>query len=77
MPSEIEALKARLTASVLQDSEGFFDEPDDKEALQITVRNACEFSIFLRESSDPPDLYKASYTADAERVLRIRIPAGP
>jgi hypothetical protein len=43
---EIDALKARMTAVILRDSEGFFDDPKESEDLQITVRIAVNFLCF-------------------------------
>jgi hypothetical protein len=38
---EIDAMKAQMTAIIVRDSEGFFDDPKENEDLQITVRVAC------------------------------------
>jgi len=44
MPSpEIDALRAQMTAIIVRDAEGYFDDPSEREAMQITVRIACEF----------------------------------
>ncbi|HWO34525.1 MAG TPA: hypothetical protein VNO32_37510 [Candidatus Acidoferrum sp.] len=52
MPSpEIDALKAQMTAIIVRDAEGYFDDPSDREAIQITVRIACEFFMFVQQSS--------------------------
>src|SRR5713226_920745 len=64
---EIDAMKAQMTAIILQDSEGFFDDPKESEDLQITVRVACEFSIFLQQSNDVPELGEAEYMAGTIR----------
>lgn len=64
---EVEALKARMTAIILRDSEGFFDDPKEGEDLQITVRIACEFFAFLQESNDVPELSEAEYMAGTIR----------
>jgi hypothetical protein len=53
---EIDAMKARMTAVILRDSEGFFDDPKESENLQITVRIACEFFVFLQQSNHVPEL---------------------
>jgi hypothetical protein len=47
-PLEVDAMKARMKAIILRDSEGFFDDPKESEDLQITVRIACEFFAFLQ-----------------------------
>jgi len=59
---EIDALKAQMTAIIVRDSEGCFDNRE-MEALQITVRIACEFFMFLQESNEVPELRKADYMA--------------
>jgi hypothetical protein len=66
MPSpeiEIDALKAQMTAIILRDAEGCFDDPREREAIQITVRIACEFFMFLQQSNDVPELRDAEYMA--------------
>ena len=64
---ELDAMKAQMKAIVVRDSEGFFDDPKENENLQITVRIACEFFVFLRESKDVPDLDEAEYMAGTIR----------
>jgi hypothetical protein len=64
---EIDALKAQMTAVILRDSEGYFDDPKDSEDLQITVRIACEFFAFLQQSNDAPEVEEAEYMADTIR----------
>jgi hypothetical protein len=49
-------MKAQMTAIVVRDSEGFFDDPKESEDLQITVRVSCEFFVFLQSSNDVPEL---------------------
>ena len=69
MPSslEIDALKAQMTAIILRDSEGFFDDPKESEDLQVTVRIACEFFMFLQQSNDVPELGGSEYMAGTIR----------
>jgi len=64
---EVEAMKARMKAIILRDSEGFFDDPKESEDLQITVRIACEFFVFLQQSNDVPELSEAEYMAGTIR----------
>ncbi len=64
---EIDALKAQMTAIIVRDSEGFFDDPQWSEDLQITVRVACEFFAFLQQSNDAPELGEAEYMAGTIR----------
>jgi hypothetical protein len=64
---EIDALKERVTAVILRDSEGFFDDAKESESLQITVRVVCEFFIFLQQSNDVPELGEAEHMAETIR----------
>jgi hypothetical protein len=64
---EIDAMKARLTATILRESEGFFDDPKESEDLQVTVRIACEFFVFLQRTNDVPELGEAGYMAGTIR----------
>ncbi len=64
---EMDATKARMTAIIVRDSEGFFDDPKENENLQITVRIACEFFVFLRQSKDVPEFNEAVYMAGTIR----------
>ncbi len=66
-PLEMDAMKAQMTAILLRDSEGFFDDPKESEDLQITVRIACEFFVFLQQSNDVPELGEAQYMAGTIR----------
>ena len=56
-----------MKAIILRDSEGFFDDPKESEDLQITIRIACEFFVFLRQSKDVPELDEAEYMAGTIR----------
>jgi hypothetical protein len=69
MPSsqELDALKAQMTAIIVRDAEGYFDDPKEREDLQITVRIACEFFVFLQQSDDVPQLFEAEYMAGTIR----------
>jgi hypothetical protein len=64
---EIDAMKEQMTAIIVRDSEGFFDDPNPREDLQITVRIACEFFVFLQQSNDVPELEEAKYMAGTIR----------
>ena len=64
---ELDMLKSQLTAILRRDAEGFFDDPEEGETLRVTVRIACEFFVFLRESKDVPDLDEAEYMAGTIR----------
>jgi len=64
---EMDVMKTQMTAIILRDSEGFFDDPKESEDLQITVRIACEFFVFVQQSNDPPELGEAEYMAGTIR----------
>src|ERR1700720_211086 len=64
---DVDATKARMTAILLRDSEGFFDDPAEGEDLQITVRVACEFFVFLQQSNEVPKWSDADYMAGTIR----------
>jgi hypothetical protein len=60
---EMDAMKAQMTAIIVRDSEGHFDDPKENENLKITVRIACEFFEFLRQANGVPELGEAEYMA--------------
>jgi len=64
---ELDEMKARMTAIIVRDAEGFFDDPKENEDLQITVRIACEFLMFLQQSNGVPELDEAEYMAGTIR----------
>ena len=64
---EIEAMKQQMTAIIVRDSEGFFDDPKESEDLQTTVTIACEFFIFVQQSNEVPELGEAEYMAGTIR----------
>ena len=64
---EIDAMKEQMTAIIVRDSEGFFDDPKWSEDLQITVRVACEFFVFVQQSNDVLELGEAKYMAGTIR----------
>jgi hypothetical protein len=59
----MDAMKARMAAIILRDAEGSFDDPQESAKLQISVRIACEFFVFLQQSNDVPELREAQYMA--------------
>jgi hypothetical protein len=67
MSPELDAMRDQIRAIVLRDSEGFFDDPKENENLQITVRIACEFYLFLHQSDSTPELSDADYMAETIR----------
>jgi hypothetical protein len=65
---DVDAMKARMTAIILRDSEGYFDDSKETEDLQITLRIACEFFVFLQQSNDVPEWSDADYMAGTIRA---------
>jgi hypothetical protein len=71
---ELIDLKQRIVDLMVRDSEGCLD-PAELESIQITVRIACEFFLFLQQSDDVlfsqqnniPGLDWASYMAGTVR----------
>jgi hypothetical protein len=64
---ELDELRAQIETIILCDSEEFFDEPKDLAVLQVTIRIACEFSIFLKRTIGTPELREAEYMAGTIR----------
>ena len=64
--SEMEGIKAQIMAVVVPDSEDVFDDSNEREALQITVRIACDFFGVL-QSNSVPELREAEYLAETIR----------
>jgi hypothetical protein len=64
---EVDAMKAQMTTVIQRDAEGFFDDPKESEDLQIAVRIACEFYMFLNRSNDTPEWSEADYMAGTVR----------
>jgi hypothetical protein len=64
---EMESLQAPMTAVIVRDADGFFDDPKESEDLQTTIRIACEFYLFLQQSKDLPDPHEADYMAGTIR----------
>jgi len=67
LSSDIETLKAQMTAIIVRDAEHCFDDPGERENLQITVRIACEFLMFLQQSENMPESREAQYTVGTIR----------
>jgi hypothetical protein len=65
--TELDAMKAQMTAIIVRDSEGCFDDPKESEDLKVTVRIACEFFVFLQQSTDVPEFGEADYMAGTIR----------
>ena len=64
---EIDAQKAQMMAIILRHSEGYFDTSKEAENLKVTVRIACEFFDFLKQSNGIPGINEAEYMAGTIR----------
>ncbi|HEY2821188.1 MAG TPA: hypothetical protein VGJ06_09130 [Candidatus Acidoferrum sp.] len=65
---DVDELREEIEAIILRGSEGFFDDAEDRSALEVTVRVCCEFYDFLmRTMTDAPDSSDANYMASTIR----------
>lgn len=63
----VDELREEIEAIILRGSEGFFDDAEDRSALEVTVRVCCEFYNFLMRTTDAPDSSDANYMASTIR----------
>jgi hypothetical protein len=67
-PRDVDDLRDQIEAIILRGSEGFFDEPEDRTTLEVTVRICCKFFDFLRETrGETPDPSEVNYIAGTIR----------
>jgi hypothetical protein len=64
---DVDELREEIEAIVLRGADDFFDAPEDRSALEVTVRICCEFYDFLTRAEDPPDSSDANYMASTIR----------
>jgi hypothetical protein len=64
---DVDELREEIEAIILRGSEGFFDDAEDRSALEVTVRVCCEFYDFLVRTTDVPDSSDANYMASTIR----------
>ncbi len=64
---DVDELREQIEAVILRGADDFFDAPEDRAALEVTVRVCCEFYDFLARASDPPDSSDANYMASTIR----------
>lgn len=64
---DVDELREEIEAIILRGAEGFFDDAEDRSALEVTVRICCEFYDFLVHADDPPDSSDAKYIAGTIR----------
>jgi hypothetical protein len=64
---DVDELREEIEAIILRGSAGFFDEAEDRSALEVTVRVCCEFFDFLMRCGDAADSSDANYMASTIR----------
>jgi hypothetical protein len=64
---DVDELREEIEAIILRGADEFFDAPEDRSALEVTVRICCEFYDFLMSAEDPPDSSDANYMASQIR----------
>jgi hypothetical protein len=61
LPPDGAAMRDQIIIIIQREAEGLFDDPEEMEDLQVTVRIVCKFFVFLRESVEVPDYDQADY----------------
>src|SRR6266849_217556 len=56
-----------LEKLIVRESEGFFEDPDIRQDLHVTIRIATEFHDFLKLSGDSPSPEEVDYAANTIR----------
>jgi hypothetical protein len=64
---DVDELRDQIEGIILRDADDFFDAPEDRSALEVTVRICCEFYEFLMAAADLPDSSDANYMASTIR----------
>ena len=64
---DVDELREQIEAVILRGADDFFDAPEDRSALEVTVRICCEFYDFVTRATDPPDSSEANYMASTIR----------
>jgi hypothetical protein len=64
---DVDELREQIEDIILRGADDFFDAPEDRSALEVTVRICCEFYEFLMNAGDPPDSSDANYMASTIR----------
>jgi len=66
---DVDELRDEIEAIILRDSENFFEDAEERSALEATVRVCCEFLNFLTETkSEMPDPSEANYIVGTIRA---------
>jgi hypothetical protein len=64
---DVDELREAIEAIILRGADDFFDAPEDRSALEVTVRICCEFFDFLTRAGDSSDSSDANYMASTIR----------
>jgi hypothetical protein len=65
---EVDELRTRIETILLRESQDFFDAPEDRSAMENTVRICCEFGDFLsRTEAGSPDASETNYVLGSIR----------
>jgi hypothetical protein len=64
---DVDELREEIEAIILRGADNFFDAPEDRSALEVTVRICCEFYDFLMHGGESPDSSDANYMASTIR----------
>jgi hypothetical protein len=64
---DVDELREQIEWIILRGADDFFEAPEDRSALEVTVRVCCEFYDFLMGADDPPDSSDANYMASTIR----------
>jgi hypothetical protein len=64
---DVDELRDEIEAIILRGADDFFEAPEDRSALEVTIRICCEFYAFLIHADDPPDSSDANYMASTIR----------
>jgi hypothetical protein len=67
MKQSIESLRENLEKWIVRESDGFFEDPDIRQDLGVTIRIAAEFHEFLKLSGDSPSPEEVDYAANTIR----------
>jgi hypothetical protein len=64
---DVDELREAIEAIILRGADDFFDAPEDRSALEVTIRICCEFYDFLIRAGDAPNSSDANYMASQIR----------
>jgi|SRR5579871_5648344 len=64
---DVDELREQIEGIILHGADDFFDAPEDRSALEVTVRICCEFYDFVMGADDPPGSSDANYMVSTIR----------